>query len=125
MSHVSLLPFDVLDIFITNCRIGQLLHHAENGLQQKLAYQQQLDSMADEFDQLFKAEGRMELLFDHLNECAVKLAKRMYSCKQLTMSGSPRLKWDWSQVRFRGSSGNTGVYSKSYGVTQNEFQNEF
>ena len=63
----------------------------------------------------------MELLFDHLNACAEKLVKKLYNSKQLSLSGSPKLKWDWSHIRVRGSSGATGSYSKSYGVTQNEF----
>ena len=111
-----------LDIYVTNCRIGQLLHHSEIGLQQKLAYQQQLDSLVDDFGELFKSEGRMGTLIDHLNQCAEKLVRKLYSTKQLVVSGAPTLRWDWRHVRVRGSSGSTGSFSKSFGVTQSEFQ---
>lgn len=110
------------DIYITNSRLGQLLHYSENALQQKFGYQQQLDSIAKEFGELFKNEGRMETLMSNLNLCADKLVKKLYASKQLVVSGSPRLRWDWTQVRVRGSSGSTGCYSKSFGITQSDFQ---
>ena len=78
----------------------------------------------DDFGELFKSEGRMEALFDHLNQCADKLAKKLYNSKQLVVSGSPKLRWDWRHVRVRGTSGSTGSFSKSYGITQSEFQKQ-
>ena len=64
----------------------------------------------------------MALLFDHLNECGQRLIKRLYNGKQLIVDGAPKLIWDWSRVRIRGSSGGTGNFSKSYGVASPEFQ---
>lgn len=111
-----------LDIYITNSRIGQLLHHAETSLQHKLGYNQQLKSISDDFHQLFTNEGHMQLLFEHLNACGEKLMQKLYNSKQLSISGAPRLVWDFGQIRVRGSSGSTGAYTKSFGVTQMDFQ---
>lgn len=63
----------------------------------------------------------MQLLFDNLNECGSKLVKKLYQGKHLSIEGAPKLVWDWSDVRVRGTSGATGSFSKSYGVTQAEF----
>ena len=86
-----------------------------------MSYQRQLKSIADDFQQLFVTEGKLQLLFDDLNECGQKLVNRLYNGKQLTIEGAPKLVWDWSGVRVRGTSGSTGSYSKSYGVTQADF----
>ena len=63
----------------------------------------------------------MEVLFEHLNECGQRLVQRLYNTKQITIEGRPVLTWDWSQVRIRGTSGSTGSYSKSFGVSQPDF----
>ena len=109
------------DVYITNGRVVQLLNHAENCCEKRLSYQKQLKSISDDFQQLFVTEGKMQLLFDNLNECGRKLVKRLYNGKQLTIEGAPKLVWDWSEVRVRGTSGATGSFSKSYGVTQADF----
>ena len=98
-----------------------MLNHAEVCCEKRLSYQKQLDSIADDFQQLFVNEGRMQLLIENLNECGAKLVKKLYQGKQLTIEGAPKLIWDWSGVRVRGTSGATGSFSKSYGVTQAEF----
>ena len=63
----------------------------------------------------------MEVLFTHLNECGQRLVNQLYNSKQLTIEGSPVLSWDWSRVRIRGTSGSTGSYTKTFGVSQPDF----
>jgi len=97
------------------------LSHAEANEERRLTYQRQLNSIAADFGQLFNAEGNMSLLMDDLNKCGERLVQQLYNGKQLNIEGFPRLVWDWSHVRIRGTSGATGAYSKSYGVTQTDF----
>ena len=63
----------------------------------------------------------MEVLMNDLNECGNRLVRQLYNGKNLSIEGAPKLVWDWSSVRIRGTSGATGSYSKSYGITQTDF----
>ena len=109
------------DIFVTNCRLEQLLNYTESALERKFAYEKQSKLVADDFQRHFQEESGMQLLFKHLNQCGKKLVKQLYSGKHLTIEGAPVLTWDWSRVRIRGTSGASGSFSKSYGVGQPDF----
>ena len=113
---------DHSDLYLTNSRLAQLLDMVETNIDRKFNYQNQASSVAEDFHQLFLAESNMGLLFEHLEKCGQRLISRLYNSRQLTIDGAPKLVWDWSKVRVRGSAGSTGNFSKTFGVTQTEFQ---